>query len=86
MCHLEYPQWATNRRPEDGPRLVIAHPLHHNLLLITDRYSKLTRAVALRKITAHAVAKTLCDHWVFAYGPPVYLLSENGQQFTAKHF
>ncbi len=27
-----------------------------------------------------------CDHWVFAYGPPVFLLSDNGQNFTDKHF
>ncbi len=57
-----------------------------HLPVITDRYSKLTRAVPLRTITAHAVGKAFCDHWVFAYGPPVYLFSDNGKQFTAKHF
>ncbi len=25
-----YPRWVTNRRPGDGPRLDIAHPLHRN--------------------------------------------------------
>lgn len=65
------------RRTKDG---------NENLLVITDRYSKLTRAVPLRSTTAHAVAQAFCDHWVFAYGPPAYLLSDNGQQFTAKHF
>ncbi len=59
---------------------------HENLVVITDRYLKLTRAVALRSTTAHAMATAFCDHWVFAYGPPGFLLSDNGQPFTAKHF
>ncbi len=41
------------RRTKDG---------HEHLLVITDRYSKLTRAVPLPTITAHAVAKAFCDH------------------------
>ncbi len=44
---------------------------HENLLVITDRYSKLKRAVPLRSTTAHAVPAAFCDHWVFAHGPPV---------------
>ncbi len=59
---------------------------HENLLVITDRYSKLTRAVPLRSTTAHAVATAFCDHWVFAYGPPVFLLSDNGQQLRPNIF
>ena len=56
------------------------------LLVITDRYSKVTKTVPLRIITALSVAKSFCDHWVFAYGAPVSLLTDNGPQFTAKFF
>jgi transposase InsO family protein len=56
------------------------------LLVITDRFSKLTRTIPLRTITAHSVAEAFCTHWVFAYGPPRYLLTDNGAQFTAKFF
>jgi transposase InsO family protein len=56
------------------------------LLVITDRFSKLTRTVPLRTITAFNVAKAFCDAWVFAYGPPRYLLTDNGAQFAAKFF
>ena len=40
------------------------------LLVITDRYSKLTRVVPLKRITAYTVAKAFCESWVFVYGPP----------------
>jgi Integrase core domain/Integrase zinc binding domain/Chromo (CHRromatin Organisation MOdifier) domain len=56
------------------------------LLVITDRFSKLTRTVPLRVISALAVAKAFCEHWVFVYGPPRYALTDNGAQFAAKFF
>jgi hypothetical protein len=56
------------------------------LLVISDRFSKLTRTVPLRTITALGVAKAFCDSWVFSYGPPRYLLTENDTQFNAKVF
>jgi Integrase zinc binding domain len=39
------------------------------LLVISDRFSKLTRTVPMRTITALGVAKAFCDAWVFSYGP-----------------
>ena len=59
---------------------------HRFLLVICDRFSKLTRTVPLRSISALVVAKAFCEHWVFVYGPPRYLLTDNGTQFTAKFF
>jgi hypothetical protein len=56
------------------------------LLVISDRFSKLTRTVPLRTITALVVAKAFYDAWVFSYGPPRYLLTDNGTQFNAKVF
>jgi hypothetical protein len=56
------------------------------LLVITDRFSKLTRTVPLRTITALVVAKAFCENWVFAYGAPRYVLTDNGTQFNAKFF
>ena len=44
------------------------------LLVITDRFSKLTRAVPLRSITAFTVAKAFVQHWILAYGAPAFLL------------
>jgi Integrase zinc binding domain/Chromo (CHRromatin Organisation MOdifier) domain len=56
------------------------------LLVISDRFSKLTRTVPIRTITALGVAKAFCDAWVFSYGPPRYLLTDNGTHFNAKFF
>ena len=56
------------------------------LLVITDRFSKLTRTVPLRTITAMVVAKAFCESWVFSYGAPRYVLTDNGTQFNAKFF
>jgi transposase InsO family protein len=78
--------------PLEYVSMVILCPLpktqHGNrfLLVITDRFSKLTRTVPLRTISALAVAKAFCEAWIFAYGPPCYLLTENGAQFAAKFF
>ena len=54
------------------------------LLVITDRFTKLTRVVPLRKITPYNVAVAFVENWVFAYGPPEAVISDNGKQFAAK--
>jgi Integrase core domain/Chromo (CHRromatin Organisation MOdifier) domain len=56
------------------------------LLVIADRYTKVTRTVPLRTVTALSVARAFVDQWVYVYGPPVSLLTDNGPQFTAKFF
>jgi Integrase zinc binding domain len=56
------------------------------LLVITDRFSKLTRTVPLRTISALVVAKVFCENLVFVNGPPRYALTDNGAQFSAKFF
>jgi Integrase zinc binding domain/RNase H-like domain found in reverse transcriptase len=64
-------------KPEHGNRF---------LLVISYRFSKLTRTVPLRTITALGAAKDFCDAWVFSYGPQRYLLTDKGTQFNAKVF
>jgi Integrase zinc binding domain len=56
------------------------------LLVISDRFSKLTRTIPMRTTTALAVSKAFCTHFGFDYDPPKVLLSDNGTQFTAKFF
>ena len=54
--------------------------------MIADRFSKLVRTVPLKTITTFNVATAFCHHWVFVYGPPKILLSDNGTQFNSKFF
>ena len=66
--------------------LITSRRGYRYLLVITDRFSKLTRTVPLKRITAATVATAFVHHWVFTYGPPIKLLSDNGSQFTSKFF
>ena len=59
---------------------------HEYLLVITDRFTKLTKTVPLKGISAAEVAKAFVTHWVFNFGPPIDLLADNGKCFTAKFF
>jgi transposase InsO family protein len=56
------------------------------LLVTTDRFSKLDKAVTMPKITADAAVAAFFVHWIACYGAPVLLLSDNGAQFSAKLF
>jgi Integrase zinc binding domain/Integrase core domain len=78
--------------PLESVAMAILGPLprtkHGNrfLLVIADRFSKVTNKVPLRTVNALSVARAFCDHRAYVYGPPVSLLTDNGPQFTAKFF
>ena len=48
-----------------------------------DRFTKVTRAVPLRDITALDVLSAFLDTWVASSGIPDSILSDNGPQFAA---
>jgi hypothetical protein len=48
--------------------------------IITDRYSKVTKTVPLRVITALSAASAFLDHWVYADGASISLLTDNEPQ------
>ena len=82
--------------PEAGPLEFVAMDLlgpvqrtasgDEHLLVITDRFSKTTRAIPMKSTTAVTVAKALFDHWVDPYGAPFYVLTDYGPQFVDKFF
>ena len=55
-----------------------------NILVITDRFSKVAQVTPLSSTTAPAVANAFVTHWVIPYGIPSYLLTDNAPQFVAK--
>ena len=57
-----------------------------HVYVITDRYSKLTRAIPMKRISALEVARVFLNNWAFVYGLPHTLLSDNGPQFAASLF
>jgi len=59
---------------------------NEHLLVIVDRFSKMTRASPLERIDAESIAAAFLDYWVAAYGPPATALSDNGPQFMSTFF
>jgi len=59
---------------------------HRFVLVITDGFRKLTVVIPLARIEAHDVARAFVENWVFRYGPPKILISDNGKQFASKFF
>lgn len=57
---------------------------NRHLLVISDRCTKLVRTVPLNTINAKVVAHAFVHNWVFVYGSPRHLLSDNGAQFTSR--
>jgi len=57
---------------------------HEYIMIITDRFSKLVRAIPTGQIRAVDCASVLLDNWIGAYGPPDRVLSDGGPQFTAQ--
>jgi hypothetical protein len=43
------------------------------LLVIADQFSKVTKTIPLRTVTALSVVRAFCDHWAYVYGPPCVL-------------
>jgi len=59
---------------------------NEHLLVIVDRFSKMTRAIPLERIDAETIAAAFLDYWVAAYRPPATVVSDNGPQFRSTFF
>ena len=68
--------------------LVGSLPMTHSgfryILTIMDRFSKFVVAVPLKRITVPVVAQAIMDRWIYMFGPPKEILSDNGTQFRNK--
>ncbi len=56
------------------------------ILTIMDRFSRYVVAVPLVTKDAEIVAQAIVTHWIYVYGPPKRILSDNGTEFTAAVF
>lgn len=54
------------------------------VILVTDRYFKLARAILTVKKKAASVANVLFNYWVIPNGVPAHLLPNNGPRFVRK--
>jgi len=59
---------------------------HKHVLVICDRFTKLTRAILLRDATALTVSSAFIDTWVAAYGIPDSVLTDDGPQSASVYY
>lgn len=59
---------------------------NHFFLVITQRYSKLTRSITTFKGTSAHRTNLFLDDWIYKFGISMDLLADNGQQFVSKFF
>ena len=89
-------QHKTRLFPPTGPLQDVAMDLlgplpktrlgNQYVLVITDRFSKLTRAIPMAKTTAPFIAAVFLNNWIMPYGIPDTILTDNGSQFIAEFF
>lgn len=56
------------------------------VVIIKDRYSKLTTAIRIRKGTQGFVSAAFINNWILPNGIPDSIMIDNGAQFVAKPF
>lgn len=56
------------------------------IVILTDRYSKLTRAIPTKSITAAHVGNILLEVWIIPNGILERILTDNGPHFVEKCF
>ena len=56
------------------------------LLTIIDRFTRFVTAVPIKEVSAVNIAKTFINNWVYLYGPPKEILTDNGTQFASNIF
>lgn len=72
--------------------MVISIPLpetsnsHKLLLLLTDRYSKLTRSLPTSKKMELHIASHFMNSWIISYGIPMHVFTDNKTQIVSASF
>lgn len=85
-------QFFTSREPLVCVGVEILSPFNKSksgmtfVLIITDRSSKFSQAVPLRRIDTYTVAQAFPEKRVFKYGEPESVLPDNGSQVSSESF
>lgn len=59
---------------------------NRHIFVITNRYTKICCTIPLLTAQVLQVTQALLDAWIYPYGMPETLLTDNGHPFTAKFF
>ncbi|MDY7090545.1 MAG: RNase H-like domain-containing protein, partial [Actinomycetota bacterium] len=66
-----------------GP-LPVTSSENRYLLTIIDRFTRFVMAIPLKEISAVQVATAFVNNWIYLFGAPDKLLTDNGTQFTSE--
>lgn len=61
-------------------------PYNQHVIVLTDRYTRLTRTMPATTLTPTNAATVFVDNWVIPYGILTYSLTDNGPYFVSKLF
>lgn len=56
------------------------------VVVMTDRYTNLTKPIQTTNTNANTVARIFIEYWVASFGIPYKVVTDNGPQFVAKFF
>lgn len=56
------------------------------VMVVCDSFSKLAQAIPLRKMDSYTVARALVENWIFIYGTPETVLTDNGAECSSNVF
>ena len=61
-------------------------PSHNNsyIHVIIDAFSHIVVTVPIKSNNAKTAIKTLLHHWIFKFGPPMYLVTDRGSEYVNK--
>lgn len=57
---------------------------NQHVIVLTDRHTKLTRAIYVTTVPSPIALAVIVDNWVIPYGILTYLLTDTGPQFMPK--
>ena len=63
------------------------NPLSHDksyIHVIIDAFSYFVVTVPIKSNNAKTAIKTLLHHWIFKFGPPIYLVTDRGSEYVNK--
>ena len=70
----------------DHQKICASDSGYTGILVMIDHYTKLAEAAPCTEYTAEETCGILTNIWIFRYGTPDFIQSDNGVQFTAAQF
>ena len=81
LLHLDFTKIEVNG---DCEKELKKKPEIVNVLMVTDHFTRHTMAVVTEDMTAHTMACILYHHYLYIFGTPLCLMTDNDLAFTSE--